>query len=421
MSPKKGRAPVAVHYPSYLSCYGAELGAVASHPQFRHLAMPPAGYFFDQRPARDPKVNINSVARGMLDLSQRLTASGLSDADAGHFIKTRRPELQPHKPGHSRLEFLPTYPFTLGQVPWLVEIEDSTTLFFPYLANDRSTDAPVVGTAWHAAVRVLLQHPSCRGIITHVGSTAESLPVLFEDPDLGAKITHAPIGMRLPAQSSADRTYQAGDPVTLLFSNSWHQDPRSFYVRGGLDVVEAFMALRERGTNVRLIVRSALPDSLPERYRAALQQPDVELLDRKLSDADMDVVLDRTDIYVLPAARLHVVSVLQAMARGIATVVSDGWGMTEYVEDGVTGVIVRGRAGTTSWVDGDGVLRENYSSMHAPTPSMVQQIVAAVQHLVDDAAWRQRLGAAARTRVATHFTLDNWNKALGRAFDVALR
>lgn len=414
------RAPVPVLYPSFLSCYGAELGWVAAHPQFKHLANPPAGYYFTEKAAPDPSRNVVRVATGLVDLNLRLEAAGVPEEIAREFVKSRRPELQPYIPAHTRLEFLPTYPFTLGQVPWMIEIEDTTTLLFPFLANDRSAEAAVVGTPWHTAVRVLLQHPGCRGIVTHVRSTADSLPILFQDPDLAAKVTHAPVGMQLPDRSNADRTRDAEEPVTLLFSNSWHQDPRSFYLRGGLDVLEAFMILRQRRSNVRLVIRSELPADLDPRYVAAARLPEVEVLDQKLSDVEMEALLASADIYVLPSARLHVVSVLQALARGMATVVSDGWGMREYVEDGVTGVVVRGRAGTTSWTDSQGVLRENYTPTFSSTPALVQELTGALERLIDDAQWRRQLGTAARERVRREFTIERWNDALGSAFDKAL-
>ena len=41
----------------------------------------------------------------------------------------------------------------------------------------------------------------------------------------------------------------------------------------------------------------------------------------------MGCALRSVDIYLLPSARIHVVSILQAMSYGLAVVASDGWGM----------------------------------------------------------------------------------------------
>ena len=93
------------------------------------------------------------------------------------------------------------------------------------------------------------------------------------------------------------------------------------------------------------------------------------------------------------AARIHVVSLLQAMSYGLAVVASDGWGIEEYLDDGRNGMVVRGRYGKTSWADHEaGVLREDYDSMYLPDPKMVAGIVSAVSRLAESRELRARLG-----------------------------
>jgi glycosyltransferase involved in cell wall biosynthesis len=89
----------------------------------------------------------------------------------------------------------------------------------------------------------------------------------------------------------------------------------------------------------------------------------------------MEDLFSRADIYVLPSARLHVVSILQAMAHGLAVVVSDGWGIDEYVDDGRNAVVVPGRYGKCSWMDGNGMLRENYEPLLSADPVVVDGLV----------------------------------------------
>ena len=86
-----------------------------------------------------------------------------------------------------------------------------------------------------------------------------------------------------------------------------------------------------------------------------------------------------THIFVLPAARIHVVSVLRSMAYGQAVVVSDGWGFGEYVEHGRNGLIVPGRYGKVSWTDpATGMLREDYEPMWRSDSAVVDGLVEAV-------------------------------------------
>ncbi len=116
-----------------------------------------------------------------------------------------------------------------------------------------------------------------------------------------------------------------------FFTCSWHQNPESFFLRGGLDVVRAFEIIHERYPHARLTLRTGLPKLKP-RFRRVLEKCWVRVIDRYLPDDEMDELMRSTHIFVLPAARIHVVSVLRAMAHGQVVVASDGWGFREYVE-----------------------------------------------------------------------------------------
>src|SRR5439155_25478973 len=106
-------------------------------------------------------------------------------------------------------------------------------------------------------------------------------------------------------------------------------------------------------------------------------------------------------IYLLPSARIHIVSVLQAMSYGQVVIASDGWGMDEYVDHERSGIIVPGRGGTVSWMDtSTGLLREDYRPMYASNPVVVKGIVSAISRVVEDHSLRHLMGHAAREAVA---------------------
>ena len=169
---------------------------------------------------------------------------------------------------------------------------------------------------------------------------------------------------------------------------------------------------------MRLTLRTRLPDLKP-RFRKVLEKGWVRVIDRYLSDEDMDDLMRSSHVFLIPAARIHVVSVLRAMAYGQVVVASDGWGFREYVEDGRNGLIVPGRYGKTSWMDESGMLREDHGPMHCSSTSVSAGLAEAICSLVEDHALRRRLGAQAREDAATRFSLENWNRGL-RALDQAV-
>lgn len=441
-APEPPLEPVPVEFLGWLPAF-ERFGNCGAHPQFAHTAAPPPGYRFtrSETPTYEPRVSRFGRALGgavqslsvLFGTARRqgfvrtLTTLWLFAKFVASLIRSSGRLMPALKFAHSRhfqsqvlaprdkLAFLTSVPYTYGQQPWVIEIEDPTTLFHPYILNGQTDNVNVRSSPHFAHVKALLEAPTCRGIVTHMRSTAELLPVLFGSEVVARKVTYAPLGVALPDDY---QSHDHGGPVNLLFTNSWHQMPNSFFVRGGLDVLEAFDVLRHRYPQLRLTVRSALPP-LPERYQRMLLDGWVRVIDRFLPAELMTELQREAHIFLLPAARIHIVSVLQAMAHGQAVVVSDGWGMEEYVEHGRNGLIVPGRA-KIAWADrATGMLREDYGPMHTSDKKVVDGLIESISLLVEQRAVRKRLGHAARTDVETRFTLDNWNAALKGAFDAA--
>ena len=396
---------------------------VGHHPQFEHIRYPPSGYEFVD--GRTPSVAVGRrVLASIGQLSWAAIKNGSTLPALAKFIRSHSVRAQVAVPLDVSLAFLPSMPFFLGQVPWVIEIEDTTTLFVPFPRIDGKRDDPrlfgtggIYESGFLPVLKALLQSESCRGIITHVKSTADSIPVLFDDPTLADKVFHFPLGIR---QRLAGKTPQAKDRVTILFTNSWHQGATSFYLRGGLDVLEAYSVVFSKYPDARLVLRTKLPPDLNERYRRIIDKCNVQVIDQFLSEPEMEALFSSADIYVLPAARLHVVSVLQAMASGLAIIVSDGWGMAEYITQGRNGLIVPGRYGRTSWMDSNGMLRENYQPLLLTDPLVTNGLVEALSSLIKDAEMRTTLAETALNDVGARFSLQRWNDDLATAFDRAI-
>jgi len=168
------------------------------------------------------------------------------------------------------------------------------------------------------------------------------------------------------------------------------------------------------------VLRTRLPADLDQRYRRIIDRCDVQVIDQFLSEPEMEALFNRADIYVLPSARLHVVSVLQAMASSLAVIVSDGWGMAEYISHGRNGLIVRGRYGRTSWMESNGMLREDYQPLLQADTVVTQGLIDALPSLIQDAAMRANLAETALDEIGTRFSMERWNNDVATAFDRAL-
>jgi glycosyltransferase involved in cell wall biosynthesis len=433
-------------------------GNCGRHPQFKHTASPPAGYRFTcSAPLRNRTPSLwdtrlaplcrrlghvlkklpwlmrplFGVFRGTPGVERRdrlrvfvsmvrlfftLRRGGARLGPVLRFLRSRHYQSQLMLGKRRGLVFLPSMPHTFGQNPWVVEIEDPTTLFFPFIQNGGTRRLRIKESPYFPIIRTLLESDHCKGIVTHMKSTAQMVSKLFGSDTIRSKVFYAPLGVRLPDRW---QHHEESEQINLLFTNSWHQMTGNFFLRGGLDVLEAFAILRERYPQLRLTLRTHLP-GLDVRHHRIIEKGWVRVIDRFSSAREIEALLAESHIFLLPAARVHIVSLLQAMAHGLAVVTSDGWGFEEYVNHGRNGLVVKGRYGKVSWVDEKvGMLRENYTPMYQSDPKVVRGLVKAVSFLVENRSLRKRLGRTARRDVETTYNLERWNCGLKQAFDKA--
>jgi glycosyltransferase involved in cell wall biosynthesis len=424
-------------------------GNCGAHPQFRHTANPPPGYRFTcSAPRRkylpSPWVRklrrrlvlaaaslllllrpLMGIFRGrtgfaprarlrvlwaMIRLFFTLVRKGARLGPILRFLRSRHYQSQVQLANYRGLVFLTSMPYTYGQNPWIIEIEDPTTLFYPHIQNGGTLDLDFTASPYFPIVKTLLESDQCKGILTHMQSTARMVPTLFGSDKIREKVFYAPLGVELPRRWQRHAEQDDSEPINLLYINSWCQT--NFYVRGGLDILEAFTILRERYPQLRLTMRANLP-GLDNHYSKLIESGWVRVISRFLPAKEMDDLMAESHVFLLPAARVHVVSLLQAMSYGLAVVTSDGWGIDEYVTHERNGLIVKGRYGKVTWSDEQaGVLREDYEQMLVPDPEVVDGLVEAVSRLVEDRQLRRNLGRTARQDVQTNFSLEHWNQGL---------
>ena len=424
---------VPIEFAGWLTIF-EHAGNCGRHPQFKHTAEPPPGYRFTcsapwqkmapsiwekklgplcqrlgqvarklpwlLRPVvggfrRVPGTTMRGRLRvfaAMVRLFFTLRRGGARLVPTLRFLRSRHYQSQLRLGEPRDLVFLPSIPQTYGQNPWVVEIEDPTTLFYPFVQNGGTRRLRILESPYFPIIKTVLETDACRGIITHMKSTADMVSKLFGSDKIREKVFYIPLGVKVPERWQRHEKCDAGEPINLLFTNSWHQMTGNFFLRGGLDVLEAFSILHERYPQLRLTLRTHLP-GLDVRHHRIIEKGWVRIIDRFSSAREMEALMAESHIYLLPAARVHIVSLLQAMAHGLVVVTSDGWGFDEYVTHGENGLIVKGRYGKISWIDEKvGMLREHYGPIYKSDPRVVRGLVKAISRLVENPGLRKTPG-----------------------------
>ena len=347
--------------------------------------------------------------------------------DIVDFVRTRSAALHLAQPSQTDLTFHHTVPWSIGVTPWVLHLEMPTLAFLPYLSHGTPPDRPLRGMPVYWLVRDLLESPACRAIFTHLHRTASEMGDLFDSPTIAAKTRHVPPGPGLTAAAelrfAAGRKSRRGSSqVTILFTNSWHQQEESFFLRGGAELVEAFFSLKEECPDLRLILRSVLPAGLGADTIARLRaDPAVRLIERPVSEEELIGLYAEADIFALPAAGFHCLSVLRAFHAGAVCVTSDAPGYEELVIDGATGIVLPGRGSTIYGTDPESGWRwDDYRPMFRRDPPMISRLRQVLHGLCHDPERRWALADRALAVARTRFTMDGWRQGAMEVLQAAL-
>jgi glycosyltransferase involved in cell wall biosynthesis len=150
-------------------------------------------------------------------------------------------------------------------------------------------------------------------------------------------------------------------------------------LKGLAGLIEALARLADRHPDTVLTVVGDGPDR--SRFEALARRRGVADRVRFVGYRPADEVaelLGRVDVFALPSYAEGVpVSLMEAMAAGVPVVATQVGGVSELVEDGVSGHVLR--------------------------PGDTDQLTDALDRLLSDPGWRARLGAAGRRRVVADF------------------
>jgi len=390
------------------------------------------GIGFVRAAAAGPAAYAAEAQRAAAALGERLSA-GLgsiprNDDALRQFIASRDLDSQARIDPTADLAFFHTAPMLLGQLPYLLHTESLTTLFHPMLVEGDCTGIELRQQYVYWFVRGMLEAPACRGIFTNLKSTQAQIDRVLASEAISRKTRHVPAGPYFTTDEQAkvatavERRREKPD-IDILFTNSWHQRTPSFVLRGGLDLLLAFFEIEPQFPNLRLTLRSGLPEILDGTDIAARVRghPKIRLLPDRLSDEEMLGLLLRADIFFLDAASVHSISILRAMYCGLACVVSDVPGYEEYLTPDQTAIVVPGRAAAIYDEDpGSGWVRGDFRPMFRPDGTRLARIAAALQMLCANREARLALGANARKHVMAHNSFEGWKRGFEAVLQDAL-
>lgn len=376
------------------------------HPFYRHqFACSPPG--FDVAPSSDALAvdEMKSDVAGWGTLRHRATTT-LKAAAIRSFECARLPNLGLVRLPAADLVHSAQH-LIVQRRPWVVDFEDVSVFFW----HRRSLlDSRIA----RAAVRRLLGSPYCRRLLPWTRAAYESLVNTFDDPTIAPKTCVVPPAISAPPGRS--RRSRRG-VVRLLFVGT------HFYVKGGLETVRAFKALRNH-----FPVELTMVTFLPEEARQEVSRVDGLRVLTRLPAERLEAEYAEADLFVLPVHTDTFGFVfLEALARGIPCVSTDHFAVPEIVDQGRTGVLV---AAENSYFGRD--RRPLYDPVGAgphplvdrlkePSADYVRSLERALATLVGDLELREHMGGEAVTETTDgRFSCSRRREEMARVYQQAL-
>lgn len=400
---------------------------VGTHPVFNFVKYPPDGFEFIQSSTSTIgwlkcRYKRARLAWTALIFSVKFKARGVRVRSIWRYWRSRGIGAS-HVIASATKAECTLYPTYLDFIPgseWMVEIEDMLTLMTPFAHNGAQNKELTPRSEIIKILQVLLQDRRCLGVICHLKSTADGLRLLFREfKEISGKIYDVRLGMPMLATGTRTRkTSEAFGNVTLLFVNGWAQDSNAAFRRGLIDALEIFDRVRSVESRVRLIVRCKLP-KLSKRYLDIIKTKGVVLYEEKIPKDKMDELYRSSDILLFPAVRIAVTTLIQAMQNELAIVASDGFGIEEYVKDGMNGLIGAGFRGKGGYIDNWGLFREDYTLSLRANEEVVESCKGRVLELVRSPALLRKMQKQAKAYYVENLGIDRWNQDLGKIFEEA--
>jgi hypothetical protein len=283
------------------------------------------------------------------------------------------------------IELHHTSPLTAGTRPFVLHCESFLPVFFPFLSQGR--DSLENYKNLRQFYGALLGSSACMAVMSHMPGTLNELSKFFRDPAIDGKLVLSKVGLSQPNLEfllQFPRQSVSGKPI-FLFTNSAHQHAASFGLRGGYVALRFAERYLRSGLHGEFIFRTARPtdeqlrlSGVDVQYLKSMEQNNILWLESYLPENMVLKLFALADVLLLPSVNLHSATLMQALAAGSIPVVTDTYGVEEYVRDDKTGIILKGVRDSV-WTDHESGVRVD---RHKDFPKLLESLVDQLFHRI---------------------------------------
>ncbi len=211
--------------------------------------------------------------------------------------------------------------------------------------------------------------------------------------------------------------------ATLLFVTSVNYNSDvEFFSKGGKIVVAIYERLISRGVDIRLILRS----KLPETYDYLRKDPLVSIYQDTLDSKDFSSLFLQSDIFLFPGYQSPGMAFLEAMNHSLPILATDVFANGEMVHEGVNGFLAKfpDRSKVHYLQPSFGIKlvpSSEFSRTDSDFDCIVEKLSEKIVWFLSNPKEMERFGKMSKNLLQKGFSLGLRNKKLGEIFDISLR
>jgi glycosyltransferase involved in cell wall biosynthesis len=288
--------------------------------------------------------------------------------------------------------------------PWVIHVEWPTSLAgfsYTYFRACKKIIERVLNSYW------------CKGILTWSEIAKESIE---RNLQLTSSEVHV-VPLSVPAKDFV-KSYD-GRRIRLLFVGSANI-PGEFELKGANVLLDAFIQLDRRYSNLELVIRS---DVSADFRRKCQKHSNIKLIEGIVGWERLEEEFKKADIFLFPGHHTPFNTILDAMSYELPAIVTDVYGNPELVQNGKTGFLIQRSKAVPYFHSNlvpDGVSTKFKRAIRTPDEAVVRSFVEKAGLLIEDEKLRRSMGKAARWEVEEgRFSLTNRNIILKRVLDKA--
>lgn len=296
------------------------------------------------------------------------------------------------------------------QEPWVVDLEFVTQLAGYSLRHFKR---------YKKLIEKTLASEHCKKIICWTEAGKKTVVLNLDNKAIEEKVEVVRLAI---TKKGFVKSYQRKEKIKLLFVGSVNI-PGEFEIKGGKEVLEAFIILRKRYPNLELVIRSDVPVEMKAKYRGIAG---LKIIEEILPWEQLEQEWMSADIFIFPGYSTPGRVVLDAMSYELPVITTDVWANPELVEDGKTGFVINKSERPRYYAENLIPIWDFDSNSHfmktisTADPKVVDELVEKTSILIENKDLRRRMGKAGRKEIEKgKFSIEKRNEKLKNIFDEA--